>query len=146
LLTLDGTINQEEKPVIALPMKRNIALPCAVCSLGCWVLANQDETFRSTSIWRHVELVGDKVTSNQAFLPFYSVLLCQPAFHNCSALHCQRAFIYTIHLEWGVRTWTLLRLDAKQGIQDSWRHEVLTAMLLEVQVSWDVTLCHWTVC
>jgi hypothetical protein len=43
LLPPDVTANQDEK-------RKNtcgITLPCVLCSLQCWVLANQDETLES---------------------------------------------------------------------------------------------------
>jgi hypothetical protein len=46
--------------------------------LQSWVLSIDQSrcNFRVTSIWRHVAIVGDKVTPDQEFLLFYSVLLC----------------------------------------------------------------------
>jgi hypothetical protein len=44
----------------------------ALCSLqpGGLSIGQSRRSFRITSIWRHVELAWDKVTADQAFLPF----------------------------------------------------------------------------
>jgi hypothetical protein len=93
-------------------LQGHVQFLAGLCSLEPGVLSTGQSRrhFRVASIWRHAELMGDKVTSDQALLPFYSVPLCYPTFHNCSTLNCHRPFMCTIHLAWDFRIWNLFDL------------------------------------
>jgi hypothetical protein len=77
LLPPDVTTNQKEKQVIRGSYVK-VQFLAVLCSLqpGVFSIGQSKWNFWVPSTWRHVELVGDKVTSDQVFLLFYSVLLC----------------------------------------------------------------------
>jgi hypothetical protein len=68
--------SQDEKPVLAFT--RQVQCHSALCSLqpAALSIGQSGRQFRIPSIWCHMGLVRDKVTPDQAFVPFYSVLLC----------------------------------------------------------------------